>query len=295
VIPAGSIVQVTATGSCGTSLPRTKNIATGLANAPGTISGQSTGQCGQTGVAYTILPVAGATSYLWNASNGATVNGLNNITTAVIDFPANFVNSTVSVVAINGCGNSAPTTKLVNAAPANPGVITGPGAVCVGTQAYNYSVVGTIGASQYQWSAPANTLILSGQGTPGVSILYTDNTSGNVSVYAQNACGVSTSSSVAVQTVCRQAQLIQGSLIDATLYPNPTVGTTTLRLETLSAGDYKVSVVDMTGQVMETSTISAVEGVNMHEFDMSTYAKGLYMVRLERAGEAMQMLRVTVE
>jgi hypothetical protein len=51
----------------------------------------------------------------------------------------------------------------------------------------------------------------------------------------------------------------------------------------------------MTGQVMETSTITAVEGVNMHEFDMSTYAKGLYMVRLERSGEPAQMMRVTVE
>ena len=33
----------------------------------------------------------------------------------------------------------------------------------------------------------------------------------------------------------------------------------------------------------------------MHQLDMSTYAKGLYMVRLERAGEPVQMLRVTVE
>jgi len=275
-------------------LPRVKNIATGLTNTPGTISGPTTGQCGLTGVAYSILPVPGALSYLWTVSSGA-VNGLNNITTANIDFPANFATSTVSVIAINGCGNSAPQTKLVNAIPASPGVITGPGAVCVGIQAYTYSVPGTIGASSYVWSSPGNSMVMNGQNTNTVSILFTDNTSGFVTVYAQNACGQSTSSSIAVSTVCRQAQLIQGSLIDAVLYPNPTIGTTTLRFETLSAGDYKVSVVDMTGQVMETSTITAVEGVNMHEFDMSTYAKGLYMIRLERSGEAMQMLRVTVE
>jgi hypothetical protein len=58
-------VSVTATGSCGTSLPRVKNIATGLTNTPGTISGPTTGQCGLTGVAYSILPVPGALSYLW--------------------------------------------------------------------------------------------------------------------------------------------------------------------------------------------------------------------------------------
>ena len=89
--------------------------------------------------------------------------------------------------------------------------------------------------------------------------------------------------------------MTNGSLIDATLYPNPTTGSTTLKFETITSGDYKVSVVDMTGQIMQISNINAVEGLNMHQLDMSTYAKGLYMVRLEREGEAMQMLRVTVE
>jgi hypothetical protein len=294
VIPAGSTVSVTATGSCGTSLPRVKNIATGLANTPGTITGPATGQCGAT-TGYSILPVAGATSYLWTANNGATIFGLNNITTASVVFPVNGNTTTVSVVAINGCGNSAPQTKAVIGAPASPGVITGPGAVCVGIQAYTYTVPGSTGATAYIWNSPINSTILTGQNTNSVSILFTDNTSGNVTVYAQNLCGVSSTSSIAVSTVCRQAQIIQGSLIDAMLYPNPTIGTTTLRFETITAGDYKVSVVDMTGQIMQTSTITAVEGVNMRDLDLSTYAKGLYMVRLEREGEAMQMLRVTVE
>jgi len=90
VIPAGSTVSVTATGSCGTSAPRVKTIATGLANTPGTITGPALGQCGQTGVSYSILPVGGATGYLWTATNGATINGLNNITAVSINFPASF-------------------------------------------------------------------------------------------------------------------------------------------------------------------------------------------------------------
>ena len=114
-------------------------------------------------------------------------------------------------------------------------------------------------------------------------------------MYAENACGSSPISTLAVSVVCRLAQLTNGSLLDASLYPNPTIGTTTLKFETSTAGDYKVSVVDMTGQIMQTSTITAVEGLNMHELDLSTYAKGLYMVRLEREGDGMQMLRVTVE
>jgi hypothetical protein len=125
--------------------------------------------------------------------------------------------------------------------------------------------------------------------------LFNDNSGGNVSVTASNACGSSTASNLAVSVICRLAQISQSSLIDATLYPNPTVGTTTLKFETITAGDYKVSVVDMTGQVMQTKSITAAAGLNLHELDLSTYAKGLYMVRLEREGEAMQMLRITVE
>jgi len=294
VIPAGSTVSVTATGSCGTSAPRVKNIATGMANAPGTITGPAFGQCGQTGVGYSILPVQGANSYLWTTSNGASISGLNNITSVSVDFPAVFTTSNVSVVAINACGNSAPQTKLVTGAPGSPGPITGVSAVCV-NNVETYSVAGSTGATQYDWTSPVGSQILSGQNSASIEVLYQDNTGGNVSVYASNACGNSTVSNFAVSVICRLAQITQGSLIDATLYPNPTVGTTTLKFETITAGDYKVSVVDMTGQVMQTKNVSAVAGLNLHELDLSTYAKGLYMVRLEREGEAMQMLRVTVE
>ena len=294
VIPAGSTVSVTATGSCGTSAPRVKNITTGMANTPGTISGPAMGQCGQTGVGYSILPVAGATSYLWTTNNGALISGLDNITSVSINFPALFTTCNVNVMAINSCGNSATQTKLVTGAPASPGAITGSGAVCLNS-VETYSVVGSTGATQYDWTSPAGSQILTGQNSASIEVLYPVNTGGNISVTASNTCGSSPVVNLPVSVVCRLAQISQGSLIDATLYPNPTMGTTTLKFETITAGDYKVSVVDMTGQVMQTKNVTAVAGLNLHELDLSTYAKGLYMVRLEREGEAMQMLRVTVE
>jgi hypothetical protein len=46
--------------------------------------------------------------------------------------------------------------------------------------------------------------------------------------------------------------------------------------------------------VIISEDISAVEGINMHEIDFSTMAKGIYMVRLE--GDAgSQLLKLTVE
>ena len=120
-------------------------------------------------------------------------------------------------------------------------------------------------------------------------------TGGNVTVNAINDCGSSTMRTLSVAVTCRESQVSEALQSTATLYPNPTGGKTTLKFETITAGDYKVSVVDMTGQIMQTRTITAVEGVNMNEFDLNTYAKGLYMIRMEREGEAMQVLRVTVE
>jgi len=74
VIPAGSTVCVTASSACGSSsAQRCKGIANGIPNTPSTISGPLTGQCGQLGVSYSVIPVTGATSYLWTANNGATV------------------------------------------------------------------------------------------------------------------------------------------------------------------------------------------------------------------------------
>jgi hypothetical protein len=294
VIPAGSTVTVTATGSCGTSAPRVKNIATGLANTPGTIQGPAQGQCGQTGVTYTILPVAGATSYLWSVTNGAVISGPNNLTGISVNFPASFSTSNVSVVAINTCGNSAPQTKPVNAAPGSPGAISGSNSVCMGT-VQPYSVVGSTGATGYFWTSPTGSTVVGGQNTATAQVYFDAVTSGNISVYAFNACGTSTTVNFGVSVVCRLAQVSQGSLLDAMLYPNPTIGTTTLKFETASAGDYQVSVIDVTGRVMQSRMVSAVEGENMQELDLSSYAKGLYMVRMERAGEPMQLLRITVQ
>jgi hypothetical protein len=114
-----------------------------------------------------------------------------------------------------------------------------------------------------------------------------------VTVTGSNDCGTGASRSVAVSIICRQAQV--AGTMSASLYPNPTMGYTTLKFETATAGDYLVSVIDVTGRTLYSETIQATEGVNMHELDLNKYAKGMYMVRMERAGEASQLLKVTVE
>ena len=292
-IPSGTTVSVTATGSCGTSAPQVKNIGTGLATAPGFITGPTLGQCGLLGVSYSILPVGGATSYFWSATNGATVSSPNGLTAVSIDFPASFVTSTVSVVAVNSCGNSSPQTKVVTGAAGQPGLITGSQAVCNGALE-PYSTSGASGANSYIWSVPGDAFILSGQNSASVQVLW-GASSGNVSVYSQNDCGASTTRSLNVSVVCRQAQVSGTTLLNASLFPNPTGGNTTVKFEAPTAGSYQVSLVDVTGRVISSETVNALEGINMHELDLTGFTKGLYLVRLERTGEPLQMLKLTIQ
>jgi hypothetical protein len=293
VIPAGSTVSVTATGSCGTSASRVKNIATGLSSVPGSITGPTIGQCGQLGVSYTILPVGGASGYLWTANNGATVSGPNNLTGVSIDFPAAFGTSTISVISINSCGNSAPQTLVVTGAPGQPGIISGNQAVCAGN-VETYTTPGSTGASSFSWTLPSGSIILGVATGPSINVLW-GNTSGNVSVSATNACGTSSPRTLAVSIVCRASQVAATSLLNASLYPNPTYGSTTLKFEASRAGHVSLSIIDVAGRVLSKEEINATEGVNVHELDLSNFAKGLYLVRLEKAGEPQQLLKVTVE
>ncbi len=294
-IPAGSSVCVTAVSSCGNASPvRCKGIANGIPSIPSSISGPTTGQCGQSGVSYSVLPVAQATSYLWTANNGATVSGPNNLSSASINFPSVFTTCTLTVVAINSCGNSLARTLVVNGVSAQPGVITGNQSVCNGA-AEGYSTGGSAGATSYNWTAPAGATIL---GVPpfgsSITVLW-GATSGNITVAAVNDCGTSVSRSLAVAVTCRQSQVSETIGTTAGLYPNPTSGKTTVKFESVNAAKYVISVVDVTGRIIISDEMTAAEGINMHELDLTQVSKGIYLVRMETAGEQTQLLKVTVE
>ncbi|MBP6650090.1 MAG: T9SS type A sorting domain-containing protein, partial [Bacteroidia bacterium] len=58
---------------------------------------------------------------------------------------------------------------------------------------------------------------------------------------------------------------------------------------------YTVKVVDLLGNVVMNDVVSAVEGVNMKDLDLSKAAKGMYLLTLENEGGNVQTLRIVVE
>jgi len=172
---------------------------------PGTISGL-TSYCQPTSQVYSVTPVAGATSYTWSLPSGWTGSS----TTNSITVTQGSNGGTVSVIAINSCGNSTPRTLTVtgNTAPGQAGNMTGNSSVCQGSS-QTYSVSAVSGATSYTWTLPAGW---SGSSTTNSITATPGAIGGTVSVAASNSCGTSSprTMTVSVSTLPAQPGSISG-------------------------------------------------------------------------------------
>nr|MBK9652412.1 T9SS type A sorting domain-containing protein [Bacteroidota bacterium] len=174
---AGTYI-VTVTNSFGCTGTVSKTVTMVAAPAP-SISGVTT-ICSPGSTVLTAN--AGFSSYSW--STGSTLQSI------TVSSPGTY---TVSVANSSGC--TASTTKTVvagNAAPQQPGVISGPAVVCKNSNA-PYSIALVPGATSYTWTATSGATVSSGQGTANVVINFSNTaTNATLTVVASNSCGTST-------------------------------------------------------------------------------------------------------
>jgi hypothetical protein len=195
------VLSVTATNACGTSVATIKSITVNpLPAVPNTPSGPTSVCQNQNGVLYTVLNDPTVTSYTWSYSGtGASISSFGN--NASINFSATATSGDITVTATNACGTSLPSAPLsvtVNTLPTTPGAITGTTPVCQGDFGVAYSVVNDPTVT-YTWAYSGTGATITGNGTSTISINYANNaTSGNLTVFATNACGTSSTSSFAV-------------------------------------------------------------------------------------------------
>ena len=172
--------------------------------APTAINGPY-GICRNTaGNVFTTPAVAGATSYQWTLPTGATGSSTTNSIT--LSFSSTYATANLSVRAVGPCGTSASFSRAVyanTAVPTAPASISGPTSnVCAGsTQTYTCAAVAA--ATSYQWTAPTNATIVSGQGTQTVTVSFASNfgASGSLSVKSQNCFGLSTARTLTVYNI----------------------------------------------------------------------------------------------
>jgi hypothetical protein len=217
-------LSVQVTSSCGPiSIARNTTIALGSApSPPGTISGNSF-VCGNTAQTYSVLPVGGAMYYTWTTPTG----WVGTSTTNTINLTAsNSGSGSITVRAVNGCGQSSVQTLPVTviASLPNPGTITGSDTVCSGSL-LTYSINPVPGATSYTWTLPSGW---SGT-TTGTSIqAFAGSTSGTLRVTAYVSCATSpvSNKNIAVVTTVNPTVAISAPL--STLCQGTTITLTAL-------------------------------------------------------------------
>jgi len=292
-IPAGATVSVAANSICPSAGPtRSKGIATGLPGIPVTINGTSSGRCGQTGVSYSIQPVANAQSYSWSTTCG-TIVGPTNLTVVSVDWPANFTSCVLSVSATNACGTGGTRNLTVLAAPAIPAVINGNAAPCANS-IESYSTAGASGATSYIWAVPAGASIIGPSNGASVLVQWGSG-SGNVTVRASNSCGNSPVRSLACTISCRIAQVIASSSIDASIFPNPTTGKVTVRFNSLTDSQYHLTLSDALSREVFALNGTAKEDITQVDIDLTNFEKGIYIMRILTGNNTSEELKVIVQ
>ncbi len=153
---------------------------------------------GQTGLTYSVAPVAGATSYVWSVPTGWTFTGQGSSTITVTSGTGS---GQIRVQAINACLPSNPAISLTvsafGTAPAQPQAVVGESVPCVGSTGVIYSVSNPVPGISYVWQVPANWTITAGLGSSQITVTVGSG-AGAVSVTASNGCGTSVATSLGV-------------------------------------------------------------------------------------------------
>ena len=162
----------------------------------GTITGTSTVCAGTSGVAYSVAPIANATTYIWALPPNTTIAtgaGTNFIT---VNFADNATSGNIYVYGNNICGDGGTSPAFpvtINPLPDPAGTISGASDVCVGASGVVYSVATIANATGYAWTVPSGVSIITGSNTNSITVDYTTTaTSGNITVRGTNSCGSGT-------------------------------------------------------------------------------------------------------
>ncbi|MFZ4521386.1 MAG: cytochrome c3 family protein [Bacteroidales bacterium] len=189
-------LRVAGTNACGTgtasaNYPVTVNV---LPSPAGTITGTALVCPGQTGVAYSVAAISGATSYSWVYSGtGFTPSG--NTASITASFSPGATSGNLTVKGVNACGSgvvSANYAITINAIPGAAGAITGSATACQGQSGIAYSVTPISGATSYTWSYSGTGFTPSGNTSAITAVFSGSATSGNLTVRGTNSCGSGT-------------------------------------------------------------------------------------------------------
>ncbi len=198
-VPVGSsgavTISVTATDACGTSIPQTLIVSPGSAPSPPSGINGNALFCANTTQTYTVPPVSGAMYYVWTLPSGWV--GTSNTDTIIA---TNTINSgSITVRAVNGCGQSLATVLHVNSITSLDPIPTifGNDTVCSGAL-NTYYINAVPGATSYIWTLPMGW---SGTTTDTLIKVFPGTATGSISVTAYVSCATTSPKSKTVKVI----------------------------------------------------------------------------------------------
>jgi subtilisin-like proprotein convertase family protein len=131
------------------------------------------------------------TTYLWTASNGGNIVGPAGGLNVLVDAPGSYQLLVCrSAAGVFCCDSTGVTINGNQNVPQTPTVISGPLPACEDSLTL-YTVSPTPGADSYLWTVSDSVIIVSGQGTDSLRVLWPIRDSSLICVQAVNTCGTS--------------------------------------------------------------------------------------------------------
>lgn len=205
------------------------------------------------------LTASGGDTYFW--SNGALGDSIS-VSTPI---------STLYYVIVSQAGCSDLDTVFVNISEAKPKL--GPDTVICGSTSITLDA--GAGFVSYLWStnATSQTISVDSNGIGYNTATYT------VEVYDTLNCNNSDTVNVTFEN-CNSLNNINNDLFVMSVYPNPSKGQFTLQSNTTEIRQLDMSIINSTGRLIKSKSISNNSGTFKENIDLSTYPKGIYFIKL---------------
>jgi len=145
---------------------------------------------------------------------------------------------------------------------------------------------------QFQNAVAGGKTVCAALAWVGTSVNTIGAVSPNSSAATQQAitARVSNTSPVDLSTIisCRMAKNEAGAAQNINVYPNPTNGLITVNFTSDVSTDYHLLLLDAASREIIVKDVKAVEGSNSLELDLTSVAKGVYMLSLQQGDKKLQ-------
>lgn len=231
-----------------------------------------------------VYPWDDITDYKWTIPPGCNlVSNFND--SIVIAVPEGFKSGKLIAGSTNICGTSVPDTTHLVGRPLPPAYIKGPRQVFANQAGVIYSVTDI--NTNHNWIVPDGTIIQYGQGTSSISVNW-GSAGGIISVNSYNDCGeapkrkeleVTLKSSFSKVNQNATGESLKDN--DAIVFPSPANNIATVKFNSVKQTNYTIELQDMNGKILAERKITATQGSNVINFDVSKYSQGVYLIKIK--------------